>query len=144
VVAKPEACQGLLPARLPASLSWEPFERHRRQLAANTQAGRGGIRDGPSRLSGLVGGGRCGRRMAAASHTNGAGLRYSGARERGDEGGASCQACTGAPLDAWRSACVLAALAPAALEVRLEGAADVAAQRQRWPPPWAKRLERAG
>ena len=42
------------------------------------------------------------------------------------------------------SACVLAALAPAALEVRLAVAADVEAQRQRLPPHGAKRLERAG
>jgi hypothetical protein len=37
----------------------------------------------------------------------------------------------------------LAALAPAALEVSLEVAADVEAQRQRVQQHWAKRLERA-
>jgi hypothetical protein len=38
----------------------------------------------------------------------------------------------------------LAALEPAALEVSLEGATDVEAQRQRLHQHWSKRLERAG
>jgi len=42
------------------------------------------------------------------------------------------------------SALVLEALEPAALEVRLEVAAEVEAQRQRLHQQWAKRLERAG
>ncbi|HLB77030.1 MAG TPA: hypothetical protein VJO72_08360 [Candidatus Dormibacteraeota bacterium] len=65
-VAKPEECQVLLPDRIPASMSWEQCERNRRQREANTQAGLGVLRSGPSLLSGLVGCGRCGRRMAAA------------------------------------------------------------------------------
>jgi DNA invertase Pin-like site-specific DNA recombinase len=144
LVAKPEDCQVLLPDRLPAYISWEQFERNRRQLEANTQAGLGVIRYGPSLLSGLVVCGRCGLRMASAYKNNGAGLRYSCARELVDYGGALCQSLTGAPLDAWMSELVLAALAPAALEVSLEVAADVEAQRQRLHQHWAKRLERAG
>ena len=125
-------------------MSWEQFERTRRQLEANTQAGLGVIRYGPSLLSGLVVCGRCGLRMASAYNNNGAGLRYSCAREMVDYGGVICQFLTGAPLDAWMSALVLAALAPAALEVSLEGATDVEAQRQRLHQHWSKRLERAG
>lgn len=66
LVVKPEDWQVLLPDRLPASMRWEQWERNRRQLEANTQAGRGVIRYGPSRLSGLVVCGRCGLRMASA------------------------------------------------------------------------------
>jgi DNA invertase Pin-like site-specific DNA recombinase len=144
LVAKPEEYQVLLPDRLPAYISWEQFERNRRQLEANTQAGLGVIRYGPSLLSGLVVCGRCGLRMASAYNNNGAGLRYSCAREQVDYGGAICQSLTGAPLDAWMSELVLQALEPAALEVSLEVAADVEAQRQRLHQHWAKRLERAG
>ncbi len=129
---------------MPNYISWEQFERNRRQLEANTQAGLGVIRYGPSLLSGLVVCGRCGLRMASAYNNNGAGLRYSCAREMVDYGGAICQSLTGAPLDAWISALVLEALEPAALEVSLEVAADVEAQRQRLHQHWAKRLERAG
>src|SRR3989475_515785 len=125
-------------------LIFEQFERNRRQLEANPQAGLGVIRYGPSLLSGLVVCGRCGLRMASAYNNNGAGLRYSCAREMVDYGGAICQSLTGAPLDAWISALVLEALEPAALEVSLEVAADVEAQRQRLHQHWAKRLERAG
>jgi hypothetical protein len=144
LVAKPEECQVLLPDRIPAYISWEQFERNRRQLEANTQAGLGVIRYGPSLLSGLVVCGRCGLRMASAYNNNGAGLRYSCAREQVDYGGAICQSLTGAPLDAWMSELVLHALEPAALEVSLAVAADVEAQRQRLHQHWAKRLERAG
>jgi DNA invertase Pin-like site-specific DNA recombinase len=144
LVAKPEECQVLLPDRMPAYISWEQFERNRRQLEANTQAGLGVIRYGPSLLAGLVVCGRCGLRMASAYNNNGAGLRYSCAREQVDYGGAICQSLTGAPLDAWMSELVLQALEPAALEVSLAVAADVEAQRQRLHQHWAKRLERAG
>jgi hypothetical protein len=37
-VAHPEACQVLLHERHPAYISWEQFERNRRQLEANAQA----------------------------------------------------------------------------------------------------------
>ena len=142
--AKPEEGHVLLPDRLPASRSWAQGERHRRQLEAHTQAGLGVIRYGPALLSGLVGGGRCGRRRASAYNHNGTGLRSSCAREQVDDGGAIGQSFPGAPLDAWMSEGVLAALAPAALEVSRAVAAEGEAQRQRLHPHGAKRLERAG
>ena len=77
LVAKTEECQVLLPDRLPAYIRWEQFERNRRQLEANPQAGLGVIRYRPSLLSGLVVCGRCGLRMASAYNNNGDGLRYS-------------------------------------------------------------------
>ena len=143
LVAKPEDCQVLLHDRIAAYISWEQFERNRRQLEANTQAALGVIRYGPSLLSGLVVCGRCGLRMAAAYNNNGAGLRYSCSREMVDYGGSMCQSLTGTPLDTWMSELVLQALEPAALEVSLDVAADVEAQRQRLHQQWDKRLERA-
>lgn len=143
LVAKPEDCQVLLHDRLPAYISWEQFERNQRQLEANTQAGLGVIRYGPSLLSGLVVCGRCGMRMASTYNNNGAGLRYQCAREMVNYGGVMCQSLAGFPLDAWLSELVLQALEPAALEVSLEVAADVESQRQRLYQQWAKRLERA-
>jgi len=143
LVAKPEECQVLLRDRLPAYISWEQFERNRRQLEANTQAQLGVIRYGPSRMSGLVVCGRCGFRMAAVYNNNGTGLRYSCSREMVDDGGAMCQSLAGKPLDAWMSELILQALEPAALEVSLDVAADLEAQRQRLHQHWDKRLERA-
>jgi DNA invertase Pin-like site-specific DNA recombinase len=143
LVAKPEDCQVLLHDHHPAYISWEQFERNRRQLEANTQASLGVIRSGPSLLSGLVVCGRCGFRMAAAYNNNGVGLRYSCSREMVDYGGEICQSLAGMPVDTWMSELVLQALEPAALEVSLEVAADAEAQRQRLHQQWAKRLERA-
>jgi len=143
LVAQPEDCQVLLQDRHPAYISWEQFERNRRQLEANTQASLGVIRHGPSLLSGLVVCGRCGFRMAAAYNNNGSGLRYACSRELVNYGGSMCQSLAGMALDKWMSELVLQALEPAALEVSLEVAADVEAQRQRLHQQWAKRLERA-
>lgn len=143
LVAKPGECQVLLHDRHPAYISWEQFERNRRQLEANTQASLGVIRYGPSLLSGLVVCGRCGFRMAAAYNNNGSGLRYACSREMVNYGGSMCQSLAGRPLDGWLSELVLQALEPAALEVSLEVAADVEGQRQRLHQQWAKRLERA-
>jgi len=143
LVAQPEECQVLLKDRLSAYISWEQFERHRRQLEANTQASLGVIRYGPSLMSGLVVCGRCGFRMAAAYNNNGTGLRYSCSREMVDYGGEIGQSLAGKPLDAWMSELVLQALEPAALEVSLDVAADIEAQRQRLHQQWDKRLERA-
>jgi hypothetical protein len=143
VVAQPEEYQVLLYDRLPAYISWDQFERHQRQLKANTPGSVGAIRNGPSLLSGLVVCGRCGFRMAAVYNNNGAGLRYSCSRELVEYGGLRCQSLTGRPLDTWMSELVLQALEPAALEVSLEVAADVEAQRQRLHQQWEQRLERA-
>src|SRR5262250_2619579 len=143
LVAKPEECQVLLPDRLPAYISWEQFERNRRQLEANAQARLGVIRYGPSLLAGLVVCGRCGFRMAAAYNNNGAGLRYSCCHNAIEYGSARCQSLTGGPLDAFVSAWVLRALEPAALEVSLHVAADVEAQRHKLHQHWQQRLERA-
>jgi len=48
LVAKPEDCQVWLHDRIAAYISWEQFERNRRQLEANTPAALGVIRYGPS------------------------------------------------------------------------------------------------
>ena len=101
------------------------------------------IRYGPSLLAGLVVCGRCGLRMAAAYNNNGSGLRYSCCHNAIEYGSARCQTLTGGRLDAFVSALVLQALEPAALEVSLQVAADVEAQRHKLHQHWQQRLERA-
>jgi hypothetical protein len=142
-VAQPEDCHVLLKERHPAYISWEQFERNRRQLEANAQASLGVMRSGPSLLAGLVGCGRCGLRMAAAYNNNGSGLRDSCGRNAIEYGSARCQTLTGGPLDALVSALGLQALKPSALEVSLQVAADVEAQRHKRHQHWQQRLERA-
>ena len=142
-VAAPDEWAVLLKDRLPAYISWRQFERNLQQLAANTAQGLGAIRHGPSLLAGLVICGRCGLRMSAVYHNNGQQLRYECNRMAVDYGEPRCQSLVGRGLDDWVSQQVLHALEPAALEISLQVAEDVEAERQRFQQHWQQRLERA-
>lgn len=142
-VAVPEQWEVLLKDRLPAYISWEQYEHNLRQLAANTAQGGGVARGGPSLLSGRLICGRCGLRMATVYTNGGHGLRYTCMREAVDYGAPLCQSLAGAPLDALITRLVLDALEPAALELSLQVADDLEAERGRAQTQWQQRLERA-
>ena len=141
-VAAPPQWEVLLKDRLPAYISWEQYERNLRQLAANTTQGGGVARGGPSLLSGRLICGRCGLRMATAYTNGGHGLRYACMREAVDYGAPLCQSLAGAPLDALITRLVLEALEPAALELSMQVADDLEAERGRVQTQWQQRLER--
>jgi hypothetical protein len=142
-VAPPEDCQVLLHDRLPAYISWEQFTRNLKQLEANTTQALGAIRQGLSLLSGLLICGRCGLRMTTSYRENGRALRYSCSRAQVDYGEPLCQSLAGFPLDQLVSDWVLKALEPAALEISLQVAQDLEAERRQLHHQWAQRLERA-
>lgn len=142
-VAAAEEWMVVLKDRLPAYISWAQFEDNQRQLAANAAQGLGAIRHGPSLLSGLVICGRCGLRMAPVYRNNGTRLRYECSRMAVDYGEPHCQSLVGEVLDAFVAEQVLRALAPAALEISLQAAEDVEAERQQLHRHWQQRLERA-
>ena len=142
-VAQPEQWAVLLKDRLPAYISWAQFEDNGRQLAANTAQGLGAIRYGPSLLSGLVICGRCGRRMSPVYRNNGNRLRYDCSRLAVDYGEARCQSLVGQVLDDFVSQHVLHALEPVALEISLQVAEEVEAERRQLYHHWQQRLERA-
>lgn len=129
--------------RLPAYISWEQFERNQRQLTANSAQGIGAIRNGPSLLSGLMICGRCGLRMSPFYRDNGHQLRYECCRMAADYGEARCQSLSGKVLDDFISAQVLCALEPAALEISLRAAEEIAGERAQLESHWRQRLERA-
>ena len=133
----------LLKDRLPAYISWSQYERNLRQLAANTAQAGGVVRQGASLLSGRLVCGRCGLHMATQYNNNGHGLRYACSREAVDYGGALCQSLSGAPLDGLIRDLVFAALEPAALEISLQVAEDLEAERGRHEALWQQRLQRA-
>jgi hypothetical protein len=81
--------------------------------------------------------------MAAAYSNNGTGLRYMCHQEKNVYGGPRCQSLVGGPLDKLVAALVLQALEPAALEISLQVAADVEAERHQVHQQWTYRLERA-
>jgi DNA invertase Pin-like site-specific DNA recombinase len=135
----------LLPGRLPAYISVEQYHANLARLAANAARAEtpGVARAGSALLSGLA---RCGRRMTVRYHLRGQRTQpeYVCARQVTDYGaGQRCQALAGACVDALVTEQVLAALAPAALEVSLHAAQQVQAERAELERVWQQRLERA-
>jgi DNA invertase Pin-like site-specific DNA recombinase len=134
--------QVLLKDHYPAYITWEQFERHQQQLAANATTRRGVIRPGASLLAGLLVCGRCGCRMMALYTNSGTGLRYVCSRAAAEYGAPLCQSFVGQPLDTLVARLVVQALEPAALELSLQVAADVEAERHQLQQHWHQRLER--
>lgn len=131
----------LIKDRFPAYISWEQYEANLEQLEKNQVRALGAPRNGPALLSGLLRCGRCGRRMtvdyAGAIH------RYICASRASDYAEPVCQSLRGSVLDVRVSELVLRALAPSALEVSLQVAQDIEAERRRLEQAWQKQLERA-
>ena len=76
-------------------------------------------------------------------YTNsGTGLRYVCSRAASEYGAPLCQSFVGPPLDALVARLVLQALEPAALDLSLQVAADVEAERHQLQQHWHQRLER--
>jgi DNA invertase Pin-like site-specific DNA recombinase len=142
-VRPPKECLVLLEDHCPAYISVERFWANQERLAANRTASQGAVRHGPSLLGGLLVCARCGRRLLVNYTNAGSGLRYSCVRGAIDYGEPPCQSLSGQRLDALVSTQVLDALQPAALELHLAAAADVAQERQRLHQHWQQQLERA-
>jgi DNA invertase Pin-like site-specific DNA recombinase len=142
-VRPPEECLVLLEGRCPAYITADRFRANQQRLQANRAAGMKGTRHGPSVLGGLLVCARCGRHLLVSYTNAGRGPRYGCARGRLDYGEPRCQSLSGPRLDALVSAQVLTALEPAALELHLAAAADVAQERRRLHQHWQQQLERA-
>jgi DNA invertase Pin-like site-specific DNA recombinase len=141
----------LLPDRLPAYITVEQYEANIARMAANRQTAStpGAPRDGSALLSGLLRCGRCGgHRMTVryhdGSHAGHAAHGYVCAFYQVNYGtGGPCQHIAGPALDAYVTGQVLAAVAPAALEVSLAAAAQAEAERAVLDKLWRQRLERS-
>ncbi len=142
---QPKDCLVLLEGRCPAYITVARYWANQQRLEANRAraASLGAPRHGPSLLGGLLVCGRCGRRLLVNYTNGGSGLRYSCARAAVDYGEPTCQSLSGQRLDRLIGAQVLAVLQPAALELHLAAAADVAQQRQQLHRHWQQQLERA-
>lgn len=141
----PKDCLVLLEGRCPAYITAERFWANQERLEANRAraASQGAVRQGPSLVGGLLVCSRCGRRLLVQYTNAGRALRYSCCRGAIDYGEPLCQSLSGRRLDALISNQVLAVLQPAALELHLAAAADVAQERQRLHHHWHQQLERA-
>jgi DNA invertase Pin-like site-specific DNA recombinase/DNA-binding MarR family transcriptional regulator len=138
-----------LPGVLPAYISIEQYERNMARMDANRSRAQslGAVRDGPALLAGLAACGRCGSKMTVR-YQRGPGARlhpvYVCSRAKSDYAAAQCQQLAGPPVDAHVTGLLLAAVAPAALEVSLAAAGRAEAQRDQVDRIWRQRLERAG
>src|SRR3954447_15444873 len=150
VVRDPDSWRVLLPDRLPAYLSVERYRANLVRLAANRQLAEapGAPRAGAALLAGLLRCGRCGgHRMTVRYPTpssrcpaHGYCCAYTMTNYGTDR---RCQHIAGPALDAYITEQVLAAVAPAALEVSLAAAGQAEAERAALDRLWRQRLERA-
>jgi DNA invertase Pin-like site-specific DNA recombinase len=137
-----------LPGRLPAYISVEQWQRNLATLEANrnTATTPGAARGGEALLPGLLACGRCGRRrMQVFYRTEGHTTRYvyTCNWELAHYGGQPCQQLVGDRLDAHVTTLVLAAIAPASLELSLKAAEQIEHDRAALEQIWRQRLERA-
>jgi hypothetical protein len=138
----------LLPGRMPAYITPGQYEANVARMAANRQtaATPGAPRDGSALLSGLLRCGRCGgHRMSVRYHDGrGSAHGYVCAFQQVNYGtGGPCQHIAGPALDAYVTRQVLAAVAPAALEVSMAAAAQAEDERGMLDKLWRQRIERA-
>src|SRR5437764_9563621 len=141
----------LLAGRMPACITPEEYEANIARMAASRQtaATPGAPRDGSALLSGLLRCGRCGgHRMTVRYHDGPGAARpahgYDCAFCQINYGtGGRCQHIAGPALDAYVTAQVLAAIAPASLEVSLAAAGQAEAERATVDKLWRQRIERA-
>ena len=136
-----------LPGVLPAYISIEQYERNMQRLDANRSRAQslGAVRDGPALLAGLVVCGRCGSKMTVRYQRGPGGKLhpvYVCGRAKSDYAASQCQQLAGACVDVHVTGLLLAAVAPAALEVSLAAAGQVQAQREQVDRIWRQRLER--
>jgi DNA invertase Pin-like site-specific DNA recombinase len=144
-VVAPEACAVLIEGHCPAYITPEQFWANQARLMANRAGAEspGAVRQGPSLLGGLLVCGRCGRRLLVQYTNAGGALRYICCQAAGSYAEPVCQSLSGRRLDAFVADQVLDALRPAALELHIAAAADVAQERERLHRHWQQRLERA-
>jgi DNA invertase Pin-like site-specific DNA recombinase len=140
-----EACQVFLKDRFPPYITWERFEANQERLAANRSRAEsaGAVRDGVALLAGVVGCGRCGRRMYVRYSRRGQRPTYVCSWQRSDYGLPLCQSASAELIEAWVADQILAALEPAALAASLTAAGEVEERRRQQTQLWQQRLERA-
>jgi DNA invertase Pin-like site-specific DNA recombinase len=148
VVRSRDGWHVMIPDVLPAYITLAQFEANEAKLAANRARAdaMGAVRDGPALAAGLVHCGRCNRRMGVRYHTQRSRAlpEYLCSREVTSYGAEkTCQLLNSACVDSFVEQQVLAALAPAAVEVSLRAADQVLAERAELERLWSQRLERA-
>jgi hypothetical protein len=147
VTTPPTDWLAFLPDRAPAYITWDEYEANQQRLQANRARAEamGAVRDGAALLGGLAVCAQCGSRLAVHYQGADASRRHSYQCTRlwSNYGGPTCQHVPGAAVDAFVTEQVLAALAPAALDVSLAAIATLEQERTALRELWEQRRERA-
>jgi len=140
-----ELCEVLIKSRFPAYISWERFTSIQQRLANNRSIAQaqGAPRAGPSLLGGILGCGRCGRRLMPAYSGKANRLRYTCMRATLDYGAPGCLSLSGAFLDDFVGKQLMAVLEPASLELSIAAEQALRVERAQMETHWQQRLERA-
>ena len=142
VALAPQDCAVFLRENHPAYLDWEHFQRNLQRLSSQRRHGPepSPQREHVSLLAGRVFCGACGARMQTRYSPH---LRYQCARRALDYGEPACASLPGQEIERVAAEQLLAALAPASLELSLAACQRIESQRAELDRGWQLRLERA-
>lgn len=147
IVATQDEWLARVPDHYPAYITWEQYEANQVRIAANRTlwTERGVPRGGNALLAGLVFCGRCGHRMGVqyTARRSTPHVRYACVAAHNRFGAPRCQSLSGGRIEEQVALLALAALTPAALEISLQAAREIEAERTRLDTLWQQRLERA-
>ncbi len=131
----------------PGYITWEQFLHNQRQLDDNrtwrAEEHRGAVREGPSRVLGIILCASCGRRMSIRYQRNGSVLMYACHQLHSQLAARTCQTMRGDRVDQAVVACFLEAIEPAHLEVALSALDQVETRARQVESQWQRQIERA-
>ncbi|MGA9042851.1 MAG: recombinase family protein, partial [Terriglobales bacterium] len=133
----------LIKDRLPAYITWEEWEKNQERLWENSAKYRtGGAARGTSLLAGRVICGRCGKRMSVC-YSGQSKARFTCDMSRNQWGERQCQSFNARPLHELMERMLCVALSPASLELSLNAARQIEAERERLAGHHRQTVERA-
>jgi len=140
--AKPEDWEVLIHGALPAYITWEQWEQNQQKLRDNGSRYGSGAARGRGLLAGRIFCGRCGRRMSI-SYSGQTKARFTCDAARNQWGAPQCQALASHPVEALVVKQLLRALEPASLDLSLQAAENIEAEKQRLEQHHRQTVERA-
>jgi len=141
--AKQEDWEVLIKDKFPNYITWEKYERNKKQLAMNSNKMMGVVSRGSSRLSGLLTCSKCHSKLTTRYTSNGKHLRYLCQKHAVNYGDKRCTSLQGAQLESFVEEQVLEALQPSSLQISLKVAENLSQERESLLKHWQLRLERA-
>ena len=133
----------LIKDKLPAYITWEQWEHNQEKLWENSaKYHAGGTPRGTSLLAGRVICGRCGKRMSVC-YSGQSKARFTCDMSRNQWGDRQCQSFNARPLHELMERLLLVSLSPASIELSLNAAQQIEAERERLASHHRQTVERA-